>query len=90
MYLRAGADRMIRLSQLVGVFDLDGRITTADTADFLRRAERSGDTDLAGADLPKSFLLLAPPKKRRGRSADASVLFSPLSAAILAQRISLL
>ena len=42
MYLHAGAGTVVRGEDIIGIFDLDGKITTADTADFLRRAEKDG------------------------------------------------
>ena len=59
MYVHIGSNRMIRASQIVGVFDLDGEITTADTKRFLRRAESEGRASLAGDDLPRSFVVTA-------------------------------
>lgn len=64
-YLHAGAGVVVRLADVIGIFDLDGKITTADVADFLRRAEKNGTVEMAGEDLPKCFLLVSP-KRRAG------------------------
>ena len=57
MYVHIGSNRMIRSSAIVGIFDLDGEITTADTKRFLRRVDGEGRAELAGDDLPRSFVL---------------------------------
>ncbi|MBR4186405.1 MAG: DUF370 domain-containing protein [Clostridia bacterium] len=91
MFLHAGAGAVVRGEEILGVFDLDGKMTTADTAAFLRKAEREGRTELAGDDLPKCFVLCAPRRDRRGVSApEGRVLFSRLSASALAHRGELL
>ena len=81
MFLHVGAGVIVRGEDLIGIFDLDGKITTPDTADFLRRAERAKETSLAGDDLPKCFVLVSPKK-----SAKQKVIFSQISAGVLANR----
>ena len=80
MYLHAGGGVILRDSDILGIFDLDGKITTPDTAEFLRRAERAGETSLAGDDLPKCFILTADGK------GSQHVTFSCISAGVLANR----
>ncbi len=80
MYLHAGGGVILKGSSIIGIFDLDGKITTPDTADFLRRAEKAGETSLAGDDLPKCFILSA-----EGRSSQ-HITFSCISAGVLANR----
>ena len=41
MYMHAGSGTVVRAKEIVGIFDLDGKITTAVTAEFLRSAERA-------------------------------------------------
>lgn len=92
MYLHIGAETSVRDTSLVGIFDLDGQMTTADTAAFLRAAEKQKRTRAADdAGLPKCFLLLAEPVHnkagwRRRRKQPEEVLFSPISAAALSGR----
>ncbi|MCR4906557.1 MAG: DUF370 domain-containing protein [Clostridiales bacterium] len=91
MFLHAGAGTVVRGEEILGVFDLDGKMTTADTAAFLRRAEREGRTELAGDDLPKCFILCAPCRVRRGIAPpEGRVIFSRLSASALSHRGELL
>ena len=76
MYVHIGSDRMIRSGDIVGIFDLDGEITTADTKRFLRRADAEGRAELAGDDLPRSFVL----------TADGGVIYTRLTSQAVAQR----
>lgn len=84
MYLHTGAGVILREKDIVGIFDLDGKMTTPDTAAFLRRAEKDGITEMAGDDLPKCFILAAPPAKHG--SSTEKVIFSHISAKVLAAR----
>ena len=93
MYLHIGASASVRDRDLVGIFDLDGQMTTADTAAFLRTAEKKGITRAADeTGLPKCFLLLTPPPHNRAgwrqkKKQNETVLFSPISAAALGGRV---
>ena len=77
-HLSLGGDVRVRIADIVGVFDLDGRVTPADTASLLRAAERGQRAKLAGDDLPKAFVLLK----------DGSVVFTPYSAATIHERLT--
>jgi len=85
MYLHAGAGVILRDTDIIGIFDLDGKMTTPDTAEFLRAAERRGITVLAGDDLPKCFVLAAD-SARGGAPKKEKVVFSRISAKVLAAR----
>ena len=39
MYLHAGNDKIIRTKSIIGIFDMDNATQSADTRDFLRRAQ---------------------------------------------------
>ena len=88
MYMHAGSGTVVRAKEIVGIFDLDGKITTAVTAEFLRSAERAKKTELAGEDLPKAFLLTASERRRRGQKvAKERVIFTHVSSGVLGKRI---
>ena len=96
MHFLAGSSTPVRWRDVVAVIDLDGKITTPDTADFLRRAEREGITTLAGDNLPKCAVLLAPPrrksrksKSRRRTPKGTRLILSTTSAAALNRRSQL-
>lgn len=96
MYFLAGSSLPVRMRDAVMIIDMDGRVTTPDTADFLRRAERAGITHLAGENLPKCAVVLAPcrrtwrgAKGRRRPGRGMRVIFSTTSAAALNRRTQL-
>ena len=90
MYLHAGGGVILRDSSIIGIFDLDGKVTTPDRADFLRKAEKDGVTSLAGDDLPKCFILTAPARKKKKpkseKTENTKVIFSHISAGKLSGR----
>ena len=58
MYLHLGSDVIIKKSDIVGIFELDGKMTSSGVRDYLRTAEKKGDLISAGYDLPKSFVIV--------------------------------
>lgn len=52
MYVHIGSDRIVRLCDIVGIFDLDGEITTEDTGEFLKGADAAGITSLPETIFP--------------------------------------
>lgn len=79
MYLHAGGQVVIRKKDIVGIFDIDNMNTEETMKEFLRRAEKKGETSLAGEGLPKSFILVKNEKEEK-------VIFSPISAQRLIKR----
>ncbi len=57
MYLHLGQDTVIKLNDIIGIFDLDKSTISKQTRDFLSRAERSGQVINVTTELPKSFVL---------------------------------
>ncbi len=57
MYIHIGAGYNVRDKQIIGCFDMDGKWDSGVTREFLKNAEKSGKTDTAGYDLPRSFVL---------------------------------
>ena len=58
MYLHLGADTIVKKSDIVGIFELDGKVTTDITGEFLKKAQKEGKIESAGYDLPKSFVIV--------------------------------
>ncbi len=75
MYIHAGAGKIVRGEDIIGVFDMDGHTGSDINAEFLKRAERDGVTEAAGNELPRSFIVLA---KSRS-STDEKVIFTRIS-----------
>lgn len=66
MYLYLGGNRLVRQAEVVGVFDLDTATVSRHTRDFLTRAERDGRVETVSYELPKAFVLCAPPRRQTG------------------------
>lgn len=78
MYLYLGGNRLVRQAEVVGVFDLDTATVSRHTRDFLTKAERDGRVETVSYELPKAFVLCAPPRRQTGgrngkKPADQSV-----------------
>ncbi len=59
MYLPIGGDMAVRVSSIVGIFDLDNTTISKHTRKFLELAEREGQVVSVAEDLPKAFILTA-------------------------------
>ena len=57
MYLHLGHDTVIKLRDIIGIFDLDKSTISKQTRDFLSRAEQNGQVINVTSELPKSFVL---------------------------------
>jgi hypothetical protein len=81
MYLHVGNSKNIRTRDIIGIFDMDNAtLNSVITKKYLSTAQKRGEVESAGDDLPKSFILY--------RSKDGyKVCFSILSAASLLGRL---
>ena len=77
MYLHLGQDTVIKMDEIIGIFDMDTATVSADTKNFLKRADRLGVTEALFDEVPKSFLL----------TDDGKVYFSQISTQSLVGRI---
>ena len=82
MFLHAGSNTVIKKKDIIGIFDIDSQTTPEATKMFLRKREKEGLTEMAGYDLPKSFILVNDKKKDK-------VVFSHLSTKTLEGRAEL-
>lgn len=57
MYIHAGAGKIVRSDEIIGVFDMDGHTDSEVNRNFLKKAEKAGGTVSAGSDLPRSFIV---------------------------------
>ena len=90
MLIHIGAGYLVREDDIIGYFDMDGKVDSAVTKDFLKNAEKMGCCDTAGTDLPRSFVL-ASAKKGGGRkpqlsAGDQKVIFTHISTQALKKR----
>lgn len=57
MYLHLGQDTVVKKENIVGIFDLDNTTISKITRDFLKNAEKQGNTVNVSYELPKSFII---------------------------------
>lgn len=76
MYIHAGAGRIIRGQDIIGVFDMDGHTDSEINRDFLKKAEKRGDNASAGDDLPRCFIVT-----------DRGVIFTHISVSAVTKRL---
>ena len=66
MYIHLGSKKSVPEKYIVGIFDLDGEVTTKITGEFLAKAQSGEIVSAAGDDIPRSFVLCADKKRGRG------------------------
>ena len=57
MFLHVGNNKNIRLSAVVGIFDMDNATLSAVTRKYLNQKQKEGLVESAIEELPKSFIL---------------------------------
>lgn len=80
MYLHLGQDTVVRLDEVVGIFDMDNATISKHTRRFLADAEKNGRVVNVSAELPKSFVVC------RGGDKKEWVYISQISSATLRKR----
>ena len=81
MFLHVGNNKNIRIKDIIGIFDMDNAtLSSSITKKYLSAAQKRGEVESAGDDIPKSFILY---KSKDGYK----VCFSILSAASLLGRL---
>ena len=82
MLIHIGAGYLVREENIIGYFDMDGKVDSAVTKEFLKNAEKTGRCDTAGTDLPRSFVLTA----EKGQKGEGKVIFTHISTQALKKR----
>ena len=80
MYLHLGSDVAVRTADIVTVCDLDNASASHITRSFLRSAQEADRVVNVAEDLPKSFVVCAPPEE------GFTVYLSQLNSATLLKR----
>lgn len=81
MYIYLGQDKVVRYSEIIGIFDLDNTTVSKTTREMLRKAEQCGDAVTIAGDLPKSYVVCS---KEKGRQ---RIYISPVTPSTLQRRI---
>lgn len=64
MIRHIGGGRTVREEEIVAILDLDGATTTALGKAYLHRASEKKVVEIVGEGIPRSLMLLAPPRAR--------------------------
>ena len=84
MYLHAGNNKNIKISDIVGIFDTDTATISKITKQYLSGCEKRGETVNISYELPKAFVLTA--ESGASHKNNNKVYFSQLSVKSLCQR----
>ena len=57
MYIHLGQEKVVRSSDVIGIFDLESTTVSQRSRDFLTKAEKRGDVVTVSFELPKSFII---------------------------------
>lgn len=57
MYLHLGQDTVVKIREVVGIFDLETSTISKITRDYLAKAEKSGKVINVSMEMPKTFIL---------------------------------
>ncbi|QEY35203.1 DUF370 domain-containing protein [Caproiciproducens galactitolivorans] len=57
MYLHLGQDTVIKVSDIVGIFDIETSTISNTTRDYLSAAQKAGRVVNVSMEMPKSFVL---------------------------------
>ena len=57
MYLHLGQDVLVRMADVVGIFDMDNTTVSRHTREFLAAAEQAGQVVSITYELPRSFVV---------------------------------
>lgn len=79
MFIHLGGDTAIPLSEVIGIFDIEGTTIFQTTRDFLKVQEEEGFIVNISEDIPKTFIVT-----------DKKVYLSPISSTTLKKRSMLI
>lgn len=79
MFLHLGENVVVPIKDIIGIFDIESTMYSADTNQFIRMAEEDGFVERIAKDKPKSFVLAEVNKKSK-------IYLSPISSATLSKR----
>ena len=80
MFLHVGNNKNIRISSIVGIFDMDNATLSSITRKYLSAKQREGVVESAIEEIPKSFVLYLD-------HGEYKICFSQLSSASLKGRL---
>ena len=81
MFLHVGNNKNIRISSIVGIFDMDNATVSSITRKYLSAKQKNGAVESAIEEIPKSFVLYIDKGEYR-------ICFSQLSSSALKGRLN--
>jgi hypothetical protein len=87
MYLHIGNDKVVRLQDIIGVFDIETSSISKITRDFLNNAQINGNIYNVTNELPKSFIVCSN-SKEKGNYGKYIVYISQISSITLLKRLN--
>lgn len=64
MYLHLGQDTVIKMNDIVGIFDMETSTISKSTRNYLSAAQKAGRVVNVSMEMPKSFVLCCDKKNR--------------------------
>lgn len=63
MYLHLGGDVVLRVNDIIGIFDIEHTSVSKGTRTFLAKAQKAGIVETVSDELPKSFVVASDGEK---------------------------
>ena len=65
MYMHLGENTVVRLDEIIGIFDMDNTTVSKSTREFLKFSEKRREVINVSYELPKSFIVCSNKKKEK-------------------------
>lgn len=65
MYMHLGENTVVRLNEIIGIFDIENTTVSKKTRDFLSFSEKRKEVINVSYELPKSFIVCCNKKKEK-------------------------
>ncbi len=65
MYMHLGENTVVRLDEIIGIFDMDNTTVSKSTRDFLNFSEKRREVINVSYELPKSFIVCSNKRKEK-------------------------
>jgi extracellular matrix regulatory protein B len=82
MYLHLGQNTVIKLNEIIGIFDLETSTISKTTRNYLANAQKAGRVINVSMEMPKSFVLCC------GKNGKIIVYITQISSSTLLKRTS--
>lgn len=80
MYLHLGQDTVIKIQDIIGIFDIETSTIAKSTRNYLSDAQKTGKVVNVSMEMPKSFVLC------RGKNGAVTVYITQISSTTLLKR----